>query len=332
MKFTDRQNRIEKEFLKNSRLTMTLPLGGKIQQGKVVLKGSVTIANGNANGTLVGEGGPINLIKRVIVRANPAPGSRYLGGKVVDCTPRSLLRYAMLQRGKFLGDLGASALGSGAAGTYDVYLSIPIYFQDTNFRRASATSLNADPAAYQSIQVELETGDLTSCFTGNDRDLDVSGLKVHWVDDRQDLAGDSFVLFQEDHTTLIPGAQKRFQDGSMPSDGAFLQWLIMTETNAPTVQTLADTILEKVELNGQKTDYMFFPEDLRQKMYDDAWVDVDQTLTGIYLADFCDGLISNFEPASTLISKFDVKAPSGANLDGLHIYTRRLFAPQNMKL
>jgi hypothetical protein len=329
MKNSDRRNRFEQQFTQNSRLTFTLPLNGKILQGKVILSGSVNITGGTTNGVVKGEGGPINLVRRVTVYANPAPGSRYTGGKIVDCSARSLLRYAIFQREKFIGELAGSTLGGGAIGNNTIYLSIPIYWADPSFKRQVETALNADPDAYQSITVQVDTGLPTDCFTGTDRVWDTSGLKCQWADDRENFAGDTYLLYQEDHVYLIPSAQERAQDKALPQDGAFTSWLIMAESTA--ASTLVDTILQRVTLSADALDYDKFANDIRQQMYDDDWVDSSQVVTGLYFIDFTDGLISGAVPAASLDAKFKVANPGGANLDDLLIYTRRLFAPTGMK-
>jgi hypothetical protein len=325
MKNSDRRNRFEQQFTPTSKAIFTLPLNGKILSGKVILYGSLVVSGGAASGTVKGEGGPSNLIRRIIVTATPAPQSRYPGGKVVDCGPRPLLRYAIFQRQKFIAEQSGSVLGSGAAGTYPIYLSIPIYFADANMRRQVETALNADPSAYQSITVEVDTGVLTDCFTGNDRTVDYSGLHLQWVDDRENFDGDTYVLFQEDHTFLIAAAQERALDKAMPADGAFLQWLIMAEASANL--TLADTLLNRVTLAGSALDYDKYAQDIRQQMFDDNWIDAAQTATGLYFIDFTDGLISGSVAAVDLDAKFKVANVSGANLDDLLMYTRRVFAP-----
>jgi hypothetical protein len=326
MKNSDRKNRYTKPFVAGSKLIFTLPLGGKILSGKVILTGSVVVSGGTSSGAIKGEGGPVNLIRRVIVTANPAGGSRYPGGKIVDCTPRSLLRYAITQHnGKFIAEQSGSVLGSGAAGTYPIYLSLPIYFSDANLRRQVQTALNADPAAYQTIQVEVDTGYLNECFTGNDRTVDYSSLQVQWVDDRENFAGDTLVRFQEDHVYLIPAAQERAMDEAMPQDGAFESWLILTEQSA--AQTLADTILQRVTLDGAAIDYDKYAQDIRSQMLEDEWFDPSQPAAGHYFIDFTDGLVGGSVAAQTLQAKFKVLNPSGANLDDFLVYTRRLFSP-----
>lgn len=330
MKNSDKRNRFTQQFNPTSKNIFTLPLGGKILQGSVVLTGQVVISGGTTNGNVVGEGGPIRLIRRVIVNAIPAAGSRYPGGKIVDCSPRALLRYATFQHaGKFFGELTNTNLGNGAAGTYNIYLSIPIYWADANLRRQVSTALNADPAAYQTIQVEVDTGQATDCFAGTDRQWNFSGLQVQWIDERENFAGDTFVRFQEDHVFLIGAAQKRALDTAMPLDGSFESILYLQEQS--TSLTLADTLLNRVTMSGSTLDYDFYAQDILQQMYDDEWLDPSQTGAGIRFIDFTDGLVGGAVPAGDLQIQLDVNNPSGMNQDDLLVYTRRLMSPLNFQ-
>jgi hypothetical protein len=326
MKYADRKNRFTKPFVAGSKIIFTLPLGGKILSGHVILQGQVVISAGTTSGAIKGEGGPLNLIRRIIVTANPAPGSRYPGGKIVDCSARGLIRYAVTQReGKFFVEQAASVLGSGVAGTYPIYLGIPIYWADSNLRRSVSAALNADPSAYSTIQVEVDTGLLSDCFTGNDRTVDFSGLTVQWADDREQLVGDTLVRYQEDHVYLIPAAQQRAMDEAMPQDGAFESWLILAEQSS--ALTLSDGLVQRLMIDADNLDYDKYAQDIRQQMYNDEWIDISTVATGQYFVDFTDGLPGQSVPANTLSARFQVANVSGANLDDLLIYTRRLFSP-----
>jgi len=326
MKNSDKRNRFTQQFNPSSKNIFTLPLGGKILQGNVVLTGSVTISGVTAAGTQVGEGGPERLIKRIIVTAIPAANSRYPGGRIVDCSVRSLLRYAVAQHnGKFFGATQGDGLGNGANGTYNIYLSIPIYWADSNLRRQVQTALNADPTAYQTIQVEVDTGTVTDCFAGNNGTYNFSNLQVQWIDERENFAGDTYVRFQEDHIYLIPAAQSRAIDQAMPQDGSYESILYLAE--ASTNLTLSDAILNRVTLSGSTLDYDLWAPDIRQVMYDDEFLDPSVTGTGTYFIDFTDGLVGGAVPASDLQMQLNLSNPSGANQDDLLVYTRRLFAP-----
>jgi hypothetical protein len=332
MKNSDRQNRFQQPFTPNSQNIFTLPLNGKILTGKVIVTGSLVITGGTTNGTVFADGGPAGLISRIILRGAPASNSRYPGGKIIDCSPRSLLWFASVLRKKVVLEQSGSTLASGAAGTYPIYLSIPIYFALPWLKRPVETALNADQTAYQSITVEVDTASATNCFTGTDRTWNYSGLSVQWVDDRENFAGDTYVGFQQDHTMLIPAAQQRAIDLAMPSDGSLLSMLIMAETTAQ--RNLADTILQILTLKENALDYMKYAQDIRQQMYDDSLIDVSQTSTGLYYLDFTNripggnGLVSGGIAMSDLQNQIQVANPGGANLDDLLIHTYRCFAPQ----
>jgi hypothetical protein len=267
--------------------------------------------------------------------ATAASGSRYLGGTIVDATPRSLLRNAITQRnaGKFVGDLGGSTLGSGAANTYPVQLSIPIYFADSTLRNDYATALPMDVVdstgapIWASVQVEVTTGDITSCFAGNDRTVDFSGLSIAWVDERLALDGDTNLLVQEEHYALIAAAQERMIDPAMPQSGAFVSWLIMPESGG-SANTLSDAILVKLTAAGSTFNYEMYAPDIRQAMLDNGFIDPAQTATGLYYVDFGEGLLKNSNPAPGIAAQFRVLNPSGVNLDQLRIFTRRFYPPQ----
>jgi hypothetical protein len=321
------KNRLQKPFVQNSRIMFSPGLGGKIRKMCIVLTGSINISGGTTNGTAIGDGGPLNLIQRIIVHANPAGGSRYPGGKIVDIDPRSLIRYALTQRnGKVIGEQSGSTLNSGAAGNNTIYLSIPIYFQDFVQKASMATALNTDAGTYEALQVEIVTADKTACFSGTDRAWDTSGLMVQYRDDRAYTDGDTLVLYQESHPLFIANTNKRLLDEAMPRDGNFLSWQILAEASAS--KTLADTLLNRVDTEGPTLVFDNYAQDIRQIMLDDEWIDGSQTAAGLYFIDFTDGAIgANTVDASTLSTFFDVNNVSGANLDDLLVSTRRVIAP-----
>ncbi len=326
------KNRLTKPFIANSKVIFTLPLGGKIRRGCVILTGNVVLSGGTVNGVVAGEGAPVNLVSRIIVTATPAGGSRYPGGKIVDAGPRSLLRYAAAQHdGRVILEQSGSTLGGGANGTYPIYLSIPIYWADGTLRNGISTALNTDDSTvvqggtYASVQVEVDTANVAACLTGNNAVVDYSGLAVQWVDDRVAVPGDTIVRYQESHEALIAAAQKRMPDDAMPQDGAFESIQLLAQQGA--ALTLADTLLNRFTISGATLDYDKYSGDIRQTMYDDEWLNPAQTAAGMYFIDFTDGALSNTVPANGLQFQFDVNNPSGANLDSLDIFTRRVFPP-----
>jgi len=332
MAFEDNRNRLQLPFVPDNQMNFTIQPGGKILRGTLVLAGQIVVTGGAA-GTPVGEGGPINLIQRVKIFATAASGSRYLGGTIVDCTPRSLLRYAATQHsGKFIGDQLGSSLGNGAPGTYNFYTSIPIYFADATLRNNLSTALNADLVdangipIFSSLQVEVTTGDLTSCFAGNTAAVNWSGLTVQWRDDRMLLAGDTNLLYQEEHYVLIAAAQQRLVDPALPTSGAFTNWLIMAEA-AGSAYTLSDAILQRLVAAGGTFNYDNYALDIRQDMLDNGFIDPSQNATGQYFIDWTKGTPYNANPAPGIQTQYQVANPSGSNLDQLRIFTRRFYPP-----
>jgi hypothetical protein len=326
MAVRDRKNRAQYAFVPGQPVVFKIPERGKVFAGHIILRGTVHVTGGTTNGTLIDEGGPLGLIRHITITANRLSTSRYPGNKIVDCTPRALIRYAAIQRqGKHMIELSGSTLGGGAIADYPIYLSIPVYFADAQQWGQSATALNMDPGTYESVQVQIDTAaDLTGCFSGNDRSIAGSTLWVEWVDDRLALAGDCTPIYQEDHFLQIGAATERLQDPAMPTDGSFLQMYFFAEQGAQ--RTLSDAILNRMVFEGVGGAFNMKANDIRQGMFDDEWLDPSTTATGQYFVDWTDGLqqFNNF-PAPGALMQFDVNNPSGANADSLRVYTRRVF-------
>jgi hypothetical protein len=329
-------NRESKPWIKNTKIPLAVNQGGLIRRIVILLQGQVTIAGGTTNGTVLGLGGPVGLITRIHVKTTPSGGSRYPGGDIVDATPRALLVNSISQRnGKFISDLLAATLGNGAVGVYQVYLPIPIYFADSSQRNSLATALNADPANVSNIQVIVETGDLSTCFSGNDRTAtsDFSQLSLQLIDERVDVRDangntiDTNVIYQESHVLSIAATNKRLLDEAMPQNGSFLSWLIMGEQSAQ--QNASDALLNKVVVGGATLDFEKYNNDIFESMLADEWMDPSTTATGIRFIDWTDGVLqANSIPANSLSKVyFDVNNVSGANLDQLEFFTRRVYAP-----
>lgn len=310
----------------------TIPPGGKVLRGNIIVAGNVVISGGTTNGAIVGEGGPINIVNWIKVTANRGANSRYPGGRIVDCDPRSLLRYAITEHnGKFIGEQSGSVLGNGAAGTYPIYLSIPIYWADGTLRNEIQTALNCDlldstgRPVYSSVQVEVDfVNSLATIFSGNDRVLNTSGLTCQWEDDRLSIATDTVPIVQETHIQQIGASNRRMQDFGLPQDGSFLSWLVMAEQGAAAL--LADTILNRITLQSPTLNLDEYAQDIRQRMYEDNWYDPAQAAAGQFFLDFTHGLLQNSNPAPGFNVRYDVLNPSGANLDQLRVYTRRAFS------
>jgi hypothetical protein len=89
---------------------------------------------------------------------------------------------------------------------------------------------------------------------------------------------------------------------------------------------LADTILNRLTITAPTLNLDQYWQDIRQQMYSDGWYDPAQASAGHFFMDFTHGLLQNSNPAPGINVKYDVNNPSGANLDQLRVYTRRVFS------
>jgi hypothetical protein len=324
--FGDRRNRAKAIFAPGGSVVFDLDMGGKVLDGSIIIHGVLPVTAGTTNGTVIGEGGPLNLVKHVTLTCYAAQGSRYPSGKYVDVTPRSLARFAVVQRGgRYMAEnaiSGGASLGNGAAGTYSFYQEIPIYFADPTARNPLQTALNLDAGVYQSVQLQVDlASDLTTCFAGNDRTAALANLFVEWKDSRLAIPGDTIPLIQEEHVMQIGSTFDRKQDLSMPTDGNFIQWLILGEQS--TAQTLSDALLNKLTVTGSNGVLEEYANDIRTRMYSDNWYDVAQSGVGQYFIDWVNGANQNAEPAVGLSAQWDINLVSAVNQDQLRIFTRR---------
>ncbi len=317
--------------------------GLNITRAWVTIDATVTItgATGGELGTPIGDAAIANLaasrlIRRIKVLASPGPGSRYPKGPLVDCSPRSLLRFAMPQReGKLVGDLlDNGSLGSGANGAYQIYFTLPIYFADEanlNGSQANSTALNMNARdsqglpVYSAVQVRVDiAAALSELFEGTTGNFAIAGM-LRYGDKRLDLSGaDTLPMKQEDHIALIRGEQQQFPDQLLPLDGAYTQWLIMAEQGQPGY-TLSDALIERLEIQGNTLNFKKKWQEIRQAMLDESFFDPSQTLTGLLYLDWTDGILQNANAAAGLQAYYSVLNPSGSGLDQLRVYTRRVY-------
>ena len=336
MAFEDRMNRQRSAFQPGVPIVFQLAPGLNVLRGTVIVNATVTIADCTEVGVPVGEGGPVNLIRRIRVIANRAAGSRYPDGALVDCSPQSLLRYATTERGGFyMAEQGNSNLGGGANGVYNIYLAIPIFFADSLNKNNVQTALNMNPVdstgapIYTGVQVQIETAALiTELFSGNNGTMTVAGF-IEWWDDRLALSADTTPLIQEDHYAYIQQANEEFVDAAMPNNGAFESWLILAQQGSPGWQ-LSDAILNRLSIQGGTLNFKEHAQDIRQSMFDDELYvppsDADAySALGQYFIDWTHGLLANSNPAAGLSHQMSVNNPSGSGLDRLRVYTRRVF-------
>jgi hypothetical protein len=331
MKNQDKKNRYTQDFGAGlGHLVQVMPLGGKVLKAAVRLYGTLHVAaGGGADGTvrfadiLAGA-----LFTRIRVRVTKADGSRYPDGVIVDVDPRSLLRRAMFSRKAFYADQNATAFAGGVA-DYVIDYRFPIYFAQTDLKRGIETALNVDVDAYKNYQIEVDTGNRDSVMAGSTRAFSFVDLKVDFMDEREAIAGDTYVLVQDDHEYLIPGAGTRRTDPNFPVDGKLLDILLMTQTGTGAGSpVLANTLLNRVIIEGENIGYDQYAPDITEDMRDRKEVDLAQSLTGVFHVNFvASGMLTKAVPAPGLDLKLDVLNPSGANADSILVNTRRIFAP-----
>jgi hypothetical protein len=331
MAFEDRYNRAQFPVTLGAPVVFKLNKGDKVLSGKIIVTGILTITGDGAPGTKIGDNALVNLVRRVLVVGNKAGGSRYYNGALVNCSAQSLLRFAMSQRsGKYLDDLFGQTLGDGAAGVYQVYLEIPIYFATKQSLGGYSTALNMDPVdsqgnrVYSSVQIRVDFAQLlTELFAGSANAMAFAGM-CEWRDDRLAIQTDTTPLVQEDHELFIQNANWRLVDDAMPADGNFLQWLIMAQQGTPGWQ-LSDNLINEIRAQGSTLNLKEYWQDTRAEMIDSGFFDPSQTLTGLFFFDWTHGLLANSNPAVGLQHEFSVNNPSGAGEDRLRIYTRRAY-------
>jgi hypothetical protein len=84
-------------------------------------------------------------------------------------------------------------------------------------------------------------------------------------------------------------------------------------------------LLNRVTITAPTLNLDMYSQDIRQAMYDEGWMDPSQSGVGQFFIDFTHGLLQNSNPAAGIMAKFDVNNPSGAALDQLKFYTRRVY-------
>jgi hypothetical protein len=338
MAYEDRYQRGTQPLILGSPNVFDIPGGYNILQGKIIIDATLTISGSTAAGTAVGDGGALNLFRRIRMIANPAApnqngSSRYPAGALIDVTTRSLLRYAITQRsGKYMTALqGDATLGGGVNGAYPIYLEIPIYFYNPNLINPFQTALNMNQVdsqgrpIYSKVQLQLDVAQLlTEVYAGNNGALAAAGT-IRWADDRLDLGSggtDTLPLVQEDHYAVIQSASTQYVDGGMPNDGLFESWMVMAEQGAG--YALSDAILNRVRMTSPSLNFFEIWQTIRSAMYNDAFIDPSQSATGLFFFDWTKGQLGNSNAAAGLQAQWELNNVSGAGLDRLRIYTRRI--------
>jgi hypothetical protein len=330
MKKHDNRNRQTKDFGAGmGKVTFTVPLGGYITEMRLALRGAVSVAGGAQNGNAKAEN-PLGLIQRVIVEAVKRDGSRYPDGKIKDVSPRSQVRRRAVDKGKVLADIISPNGITGAIAVTNLHSEIVLRFALPTLKKPIDTALNTNE--YKSITVTVETGGRDTLFVGNDRAFDLSGLKLDYSDRREDMGGDCHVLFEQDVLVQINAANDRFMlSPYLPAGGNYLDLFLMAQNGAQ--NTLADTIVDKVRIDGSSIEYEKSDDDIKQEQFE--FVDAGQAVAGLYYVPFSpDGLLYGAVPVNTpqdLDAKLSLLNPGGAGADSVLVNVRRVYWPENYR-
>ncbi len=277
---------------------MPTRVGVMCTRTKLILKGSLVVSAGSANGTSVGEN-PGGLAQSFKLQATTIY-SGYPTGTLKNLVPRSVLRRRIFDRGRFVPDVSLGINGfNGAAATYTLNQPFELNYAIPWLRRPFDTAL--DTGCYGALQLTILNGARDIQFSGNDRTFDYSGVAwdIYHYFERFDGVGNGpiAVLYDDDLKRNISGANTRLQlNKEMPNDGAYLDLLWMAET---TNSALADTIINKITLqSGVEQWYEKYSDSIKDEMQDSINdVSANTVLTGLYYTPVIqDGLLSGAKP------------------------------------
>lgn len=269
MKNQDFQNRYTEQFAAGGRITRTLPLGGKLTKLWVVLTGTLHVAaGGGAAGANLYPEVLAGLLTRIRVRVSAAAGSRYPDGILRDLSPISILRRAQFMRGKYFADQLSTAFAD-AIGDYPIHYVFPISFSQEDMKRPIEYALNLDPTVYKNCQVEVDMGSRDTCVSASTRAWTYGDLTLEFIDARENIDGDTYVVVEDDHELLIPGAQTRLEDKNMPAAGALMDLLLLACDGTMSAGfAYANTIFNELRFSGGNADLYLKAADIRQDSYD----------------------------------------------------------------
>lgn len=325
--------RQSEKFDSTNEVVFDLERGGKILRGELILRGSITITNAGAAGTArFPEHIFAGLIKYLDIEVSAASG-RYgngLDGVIRHYSGAKCLRRAMLYNHKFAAELFGVA-GSGAAGTYNIYMPFPVFFALPDMKRPIEYALNADTDAYNAIRVKVGCGAKTDTMNGNAGTWDFSQLWLEWHDFRENVVGDTYVVKEIEHEFTLSGDKTDQLDKTWEPTGKVLDILVCAQngsSGAAAGFTYADDIVQEVKVAADNCDYQQYGNAIKTSMYRSGTVDWAQAIVGFYHVNFVSsGMKSKAIDAASASIKYDVKNPRGIGNDSLNLLARRYFTP-----
>lgn len=304
-----------------------MELGAYLCQLRIVLRGTLTVAGGAANGTSLGPN-PANLFTRFEVDA--ATKGVAPGGKIKNLSPRMAVSRRIFDRGFLQPDLSLGAGGfNGAAAAYVLNQSIALPFSMPGGATTADSGLAGRPFdtalkldAYNDVRVTATFGGRDTQFTGNDRTFTYTSTVLDIFDEREfpdkDNQGGSWVLYDEDRVVNLLAANTEFPvREQLPADGNYTDILWIAET---TNQALSDAIINQVRLQAGTEQFLNLPEDDLKHMQQEYVSDLATVMTGMYYTPIVRGgrLMGALPGVSAVL---DVSNPG---TDRILVGTRRL--------
>lgn len=315
------------QFVKNAPLVhpVTITPGWLLMGLRIFLRGAVTLSGGTANGTLVGDN-PGQLLGRITVDADPIPGGYYNGGNIVRLTPRSIKIRRKFDRGTLQPDLKTAAGPDGSAATTNLNSPFEIWFAYPRLIRPVETALRLDQFA--NIVLTVNTQDMPTMRTGNDRTQDYSALFVE-IQEIREYAPDYFpeaTPYQSDTLAILQAANNRLLlDAELPKTESYIDAVIYTET---TNQALADTILNRLTAFSGTDQFDDSFADHLKSYVTDSITDQAESLVGCYYEPMVQGLTENAGLLNGALPdvklQMDVSNPGGAGNDRVNVAHRRV--------
>lgn len=325
-----------KPFQPGQSVFFTIPLGKALLYSKIILEGTITVTDpgaGNAGVAISPLENPATLLRKFIVDCVKADNSSYPDGTLKNINATSVWFRRQTDYGQYKNS-NASVPGQvnggvipGAAGVYTVHAEFLLPFALNPNKREIDTALPLDQ--YKSVTFEVQCGDQSTMYTGNTMTWNFSGLNVRYEDQREDMAGDFYVLFENDIFIPITGANPEMGIDSLPVGYNYLDALMLCRSGAN--KALTRSIINKIKiLRGGDLWYQRKELSAHEDNYTVGGVKVGENTDGLYFIPYGggDGLLNGAMPvgvAQDMAFLLDVNNPNAG--DAVVVSLRRVANP-----
>lgn len=296
--------------------------GWLLKRVKFVLRGNYNVTALTTAGTLNGEN-PWGLVTRIICETSRNRDG-VPDGKIRELTPRTLIRRRSFDRGFVQPDI---RLGTGGVGTaianYAANSPLEMPFGLPRLVTPVETALALGD--YNSVRFTLNLGGPASIFVGNVSTVDLSGLFIDVIEEREynpkyEPLG---VVREDDKFVPIAGANAQFLLAPyLPTSGMYIDALVLSET---TNATLADTIINRLYIDSGVDRHASPIFDEIKADQQDFVTDLANPMVGVHYLPFLPGLSDNRgllrKPLPDVSIVADVSNPG---VDRLILSTRRI--------